>query len=341
MGKTSGNRDDMKEIINWGIIAPGRISHRFVHDLLLVKNARLQAVASRSYERAYAFAQQYGAPHFYGSYEEILDCPDLDVVYVASPHSGHAEHSIMCLNRKIPVLCEKPLAVNAAQVGQMIQAAQKNNTFLMEAIWTRFNPLFEEAIRMVDSGIIGAVKTIRADFGYKADFPPEHRLFNLDLAGGSFLDVGMYPVFLATLLFGSPEEVKATAVFGKTGADESCAVLLSYSGGRMAILDSSIVMKTATEAFLYGENGTLCLHRRFHHPKELTVSFYDKREEHIALPSEGYGYYHEIVEVNRCLLEGKTESDKLPLKFSLELIKVLDRVRQEAGIFYPGIDGND
>lgn len=330
----------MKKTINWGIIAPGRIAHKFAHDLLLVENARLHAVASRSIERASDFARQYGATHVYGSYEGILTCPDLDVVYVASPHTGHVEHAILCLNNKIPVLCEKPLAVNAAQVGQMIRAARSNQTFLMEAIWTRFIPLFEETLRLLGSGTIGEVKTIRADFGFRANFPPEHRVFNLELAGGSLLDVGIYPLFLATLLFGRPDEVKASAVLGETGADDSCAMLLHYGQDRMAILDASIVLETATEAFLYGETGTIQLHSRFHHPKELSISFYDRPGEHVALPFTGHGYYHEIVEVNNCLLAGKTESDKLPLEFSLLLIETMDRVRQQAGIFYPGIDEN-
>lgn len=328
-------------MINWGIIAPGRIAHKFAHDLLMVEHTKLHAVASRSFERASEFAHQYGATHVYGRYEDILTCPDLDVVYVASPHTMHFEHTLLCLNEKIPVLCEKPLAVNTSQVLRMINAARSNKTFLMEAIWTRFIPLFEEALRLLDSGVIGEVKTIRADFGFRANFPPEHRVFNLELAGGSLLDVGIYPLFLATLLWGKPNEIKASAVMGETGADDSCAMVLRYGHDRMAILDSSIVLETGTAAFLYGENGTMHLHTRFHHPKELSISYYDKASEHLSMPFSGFGYFHEIEEVNYCLRHGKTESDKLPLEFSLRLIDTLDSIRRQVGIIYPGIDEND
>ena len=324
----------MKQI-NWGILAPGRIAHKFARDLELVEGAKLHAVASRSMERAEAFAQEYGAPHAFGRYEDLLDCPGLDVVYVASPHSGHCEHALMCLERGIAVLCEKPLAVTAAQAQRMVEAARRNDTFLMEAIWTRFIPLFDTALKLVDAGTIGELKTIRADFGFKANFPPEHRLFNLELAGGSLLDVGIYPLFLATLLWGRPIEVKATAVFGPTGTDDSCAMLLRYPGDRLAMLDCSVVLETATEAYLYGDKGTLRLHRRFHHPNEMSVAFYDKPTEFISKAYSGIGYYHEIVEVHECLRAGKKESAKLPLDFSLLLLEVMDWVRAEAGIVYP------
>ncbi|MBI5914892.1 MAG: Gfo/Idh/MocA family oxidoreductase [Bacteroidetes bacterium] len=326
----------MEKTINWGILAPGRIAHKFAHDLRMVEGARLHAVASRSLERAAGFAAEYGAPHAYGSYEELLDCPGLDVVYVASPHTGHFGHTLLCLERGIPVLCEKPFAVNAAQARKMVETARANNTFLMEALWTRFIPLFKEALRLLDSGYIGALKTIRADFGFRANFPPEHRVFNPALGGGSLLDVGIYPVFLATLLWGKPEGVMASAVFGASGADDSCAMILEYPGNRLAILDCSLVVRTEIEAYLYGETGTMCLHNRFINPEELSISFYEKSAEHIAMPCVGHGYYHEILEVNECLRQGKKESGKLPLDFSLQLMETLDQVRREAGIVYPG-----
>lgn len=330
----------MKDTINWGIIAPGRIAHKFAHDLQLTGGARLLAVASRSLERARAFANQYGAQYAYGSYEEIFNCPDLDVVYIASPHTGHFEHTMMCLEQKIPVLCEKPLAMNAIQARTMIGAARSSGTFLMDAIWTRFIPAFDEAIQLLNNGIIGELKTIRADFGFRADFPPEHRLFNMNLGGGSLLDVGIYPVFLATLIWGKPEEIKASAVFGKTGADESCAMILKYAGNKIAVLDASIAVNTGTEAFIYGEAGTMHLHSRFHHPSKFGVSYYEKPTETFSHPYTGNGYYHEIAEVGECLRNGRKESQKLPLDFSLTLMEVLDWIRKEAGINYSGIEGN-
>jgi predicted dehydrogenase len=325
----------MKTTINWGILAPGRISHKFAHDLKLVAGANLHAVGSRSMERAVEFANEYGATHAYGSYEALLDCPDLDVVYIASPHVGHCEHTIMCLEKGIAVLCEKPFAMNTAEVRRMVECAHANGVFLMDAIWTRFIPAFDEAMRLVTGGYIGDLKTIRADFGFKANFPPEHRVFNPELGGGALLDVGIYTIFLATCLWGKPSSIKATATKSQLGADDSCAMIFEYPGNRLAVLDCSLVVKTQIEAYLYGETGTLQLHNRFINPQDISVSFYEKESEHFHLPLTGHGYYHEILEVNDCLRQGKTESDKLPLDFSLTLMETMDWVRKEAGIVYP------
>ncbi len=325
----------MKSTINWGILAPGRIAHKFAHDLKLVGGAKLIAVGSRSIERAREFANEYGAPHAYGSYEAMLECPDLDAVYIATPHTGHCENAIMCLEKGIAVLCEKPFAMNAAEVQKMVDCARSNNVFLMEAIWTRFIPCFEEMLRLVKSGYIGELKTIRADFGFKADFPPEHRVFNPALGGGALLDVGIYTIFFATWLWGRPELIKATATLSSLGADDSCAMIFEYSGNRLAILDCSLVVKTEIEAYIYGENGTMRLHNRFINPQELSVTFYEKNSEHFHVPLTGHGYYHEILEVNDCLRRGVKESEKLPLDFSVLLMETLDWVRREAGIIYP------
>lgn len=321
--------------INWGILAPGRIAHKFAHDLKLVTGAKLLAVGSRSLQRARDFANEHGAPHAFGSYEDLLDCPDLDVVYIASPHTSHFEHTIMCLEKGIAVLCEKPFAMNTAQVQKMVDCARANKVFLMEAIWTRFIPCFEEGMRLLSEGYIGNLKTIRADFGFKANFPPEHRVFNPALGGGALLDVGIYTIFLANWIWGKPTNIKATAVMSSLGADDSCAMIFEYPSNRMAVLDCSLVVKTEIEAYIYGETGTLRLHNRFINPEDLTFSFYEKSSEHIHLPLTGHGYYHEILEVNDCLRNGKTESEKLPLNFSLQLMETLDWVRKEAGIVYP------
>ncbi len=328
----------MTSTINWGILAPGRIAHKFADDLGLVKNARLHAVASRSLERAQVFAKKYGASHAFGSYEELANCPDLDVVYVASPHSGHVGHSIFLLENKLPVLCEKPLAINSKQVQEMVSAARANDTFLMEAIWTRFIPVFDKTIEMVGSGLIGKLNTIRADFGFKADFDPASRVFDLALGGGSLLDVGLYPVYAATQFLGKPEEVKAVATKGATGTDDSCAMLFRYPGNRLAILHSYVANHTDTVAWLYGEKGNIKIHGRFHEGERATVSIFGKKEEEIYLPKTGHGYFHEILAVNDCLLAGRKECEKLPLDFSILMMQNLDAVRKEAGIFYPGFD---
>jgi len=329
---------NMTSTINWGILAPGRIAHKFAHDLGLAKNARLHAVASRSLERATGFANKYRASHAFGSYGEMVACPDLDVVYVASPHSFHLEHSLLLLKNNIPVVCEKPLAINSAQVQQLVSAARSNNTFLMEAIWTRFNPMFRKTMELVDSGVIGQLNTLRSDFGFKAKFDPDGRLFNPALGGGSLLDVGLYPVYAATQFLGRPSAIKAVARKGPTGTDDACAMLFDYPGGELAILDSSVINNTRTAAVLYGEKGKVEIHTRFHEGERATVSIFGEKEEEIYLPKTGNGYFHEIVAVNDCLLNGQKECKELPLDFSLLMMENLDAVRKEAGIFYPDFD---
>lgn len=328
----------LRKTINWGIIAPGNIAGKFAQDLQLVNNSRLHAVASRSLERAQAFAKKYGATHAFGSYEEMTKCPDLDVVYIASPHSGHFKHTLLFLEKKIPVLCEKPLAINLSQAKRMVNAARRNDTFLMEAIWTRFLPSFQKMLELLESKKLGQLKVIRADFGINKPFDPGSRLFNPGLGGGSLLDVGIYPVFLATYLWGKPDEIKAEALFSASGTDDLCGMLLRYSDGRMAVLDSAVVADTPTEGFLYGENGYIQLHRRFHEAQSVTCSLEGKEDENFKTPTTGFGYYHEILEVNECLRQGKKESEKLPLDFSLRLMETLDAIRREIGLVYPDFD---
>ena len=328
----------MTSTINWGIVAPGRIAHKFAKDLALVPGAKLHAVASRNYDRAKSFAEQYGATHAYGSYEEMTACPDLDVVYIASPHTGHHAHTLLFLQKKIPVLCEKPLAINSRQVQEMVDTARSNDTFLMEAIWTRFIPVFEKTLEILQSGVIGELNTLRADFGFKAPFDPHGRLFDVALGGGSLLDVGLYPVYIATQIFGKPHQIQASAIKGKTGTDDNCAMIFSYPNDKLAILDSSVINNTRTTAVIYGEKGKIELHSRFHEGERATLSVYDNKEEEIYLPKTGFGYYHEIVAVNECLLTGKKECEKLPLDFSVLMMQNLDAVRRACGIVYPDVD---
>lgn len=324
--------------INWGIVAPGHIAEKFADDLALVPGARLHAVASRSLERAQVFAQKYGAGHAFGSYAEMTKCPGLDVVYIASPHSGHLEHALLFLEKGIPVLCEKPLAINSRQAQKIVETARRKKVFLMEAIWTRFLPSFEKTMELIENQVIGEIKTVRADFGFNCKYDPQHRLFNLDLGGGSLLDVGIYPVFFAVQILGWPERIKAFADFSPTGSDKSCGMLFHFPKGRLAVLDSSVTVKTRTDGFIYGEKGHIHVHPRFHESQSLSLHLNGAEPQHFDTPTTGFGYFHEIVEVGESLRSGKTESEKLPLDFSLRLMDTLDAVRREIGLVYP-MDG--
>ncbi|MCB9287829.1 MAG: Gfo/Idh/MocA family oxidoreductase [Lewinellaceae bacterium] len=324
----------MARTYNWGIIGPGRIAHKFAQDLDKLPNARLHAVASRSEERAKAFALQYGAPHAYGAYEEITLCPDLDVVYIATPHPGHHDNTIMCLKAGIPVLCEKPFAMNSRQVQEMVDAAHAGDTFLMEAIWTRFTPSTTKALELIGHGMIGDVLSVKADFGFRAPFDPRGRLFDKALGGGSLLDIGIYPVFLALLVMGKPADIQALAHIGPTGVDEELGVLFKYNNGQMAHLHSSIRSYTKTEAFIYGERGTIHLHTRWHEPTTLSLILEDRRPRDYRFDYHTNGYSYEAEEVMHCLDHGLKESPLLPLSFSKGLMEVLDAIREKVGLIY-------
>jgi len=328
----------MTQPFHWGIVGTGKIAGKFAEDLQLLENAVLYGVASRSKERAKTFAHKHRAIHFFDSYEGLAKCGKLDAVYVATPHTVHCENTLLYLENKVPVLCEKPFAMNARQVQQMIIAACQNDTFLMEALWTRFIPTTQKVLDFIEAGAIGDIKMLKADFGFKAPFLPDGRLFKRELGGGALLDVGLYPVFLALMLLGKPRQINAMASFGPTNVDESCAMLFQYPNDAIAILDASVVVKTNTEAFIYGDKGTLHLPARFHHPAKLEVNIYEEKGFEISIPYKGNGYYHEAMEVMECVAAGKKESDRFPLKSSLELIETLDAVRKEAGIVYPAFD---
>jgi len=315
-----------KKIFNWGVLGPGNIAHKFVQDLLTLPNARLHAVASRSLERAQNFASQYNATHTYGSYEELVNCPELDVVYIATPHSGHCEYTLMFLNNKIPVLCEKPMGINQLEVQQMITTARDQQTYLMEALWTRFLPAFQKAINLVNQGRIGEVLTLKADFGFKATFDPKSRLFDPVLAGGALLDIGIYPVFLASVILGNPDRVKAIAHKGSTGVDEVNAMLLEYPAGKMAILSSTILHDSPTVAEIYGTRGKIVIPRRWHEAKTLTVTDENGEEESFVFDYPQYGFQMEAAAVMEDLTNNKQENDLWSLDNTLNLSILLDQI---------------
>lgn len=327
------------KIYNWGIIGPGKIARKFADDLQRLPNARIHAVASTSPERARAFANEYGVAHVFSRYEDIIHCPDLDVVYIATPHVLHCENALMCIEHGIPVLCEKPFAMNSSEARRMVSAARRNRVFLMEALWTRFIPAVDHAFELVASGEIGDLHTVKSDFGFYMPFEANHRIFNKALGGGSLLDIGIYPALLALFLFGKPDEenIVAAATFTRTDVDESCAFSFQYAGNRLAICHSTIAANTPVEAFLYGSAGAIHLHSRWHHTKKLTVSTYEGRLENsrdVDMPYEGWGYSFEAEHVMQCLENEMLESDKVPLDFTLDLVETLDAVREKIGLEY-------
>ncbi|MBC7570656.1 MAG: Gfo/Idh/MocA family oxidoreductase [Spirosoma sp.] len=318
----------------WGILGPGHIAHKFAKDLQTLPDAQLYAVASTDQPRADAFAQEYGMTHAFGTYDGLLTLPDLDVVYVATPHVKHHDNVLMLLKGGIPVLGEKPFAMNSQQVREMVDTARAKQVFLMEALWSRFMPVIQRAKQLVDDGAIGTVTGVRADFGFAAPFLPDRRLFNKSLGGGSLLDIGIYPLFWSYLMLGMPERVKASAIFGHTGVDEQCGMVLTYPNGELAMLDSTLRTTTPCEAFVHGTGGQIRVHSRWHETIGLTLERSGHDPEPMTFPRQTFGYDYEAVHVMQCLAEGRTESPVWSLIDSLNLMTLLDTVRAEAGIVY-------
>lgn len=326
----------MHQKIRWGILGCGKIARKFASDIALVEDAQLEAVASRG-AHAEAFAKEFGAKQSFNSYEDLVRHPDVDVIYIATPHGLHFEHTMLCLNHRKAVLCEKAFALNSQQVRTMVDFARKQNVFLMEAFWSRFLPQFELVTRMIREGAIGDIRMIQADFGFRAEDPPADRLFDPTLGGGSLLDIGIYPVFLAQALLGKPVEIQALITPHETGVDEQCVMIMKFRSGALAVLSSTFLADTPVEAVIAGTEGRIQMRNRFHN-FVANVELVTGDDEIKSLDTHreaGFGFQFEARHVGECLRKGLTESPLMTLQHSLDLMETLDRVRQVAGIKYP------
>jgi predicted dehydrogenase len=321
----------------FGILGPGKIANRFAEALQTVDRAELYAVASRDGEKAKAFADKFKIKKVYTSYEMLAKDPEVDVVYVATPHTFHYEHTLLCLQYKKPVLCEKPLTLNKKLAEAMVDTARKNNTFLMEAMWTRFIPAIIEAKRLVDKNEIGPVQFLQGDFGFAAPPNPDGRVFNLKLGGGAQLDVGVYPMFLALLILGKPTEIKAFANKAETGADATTTALLKFEQGAIAHILSSIVSDSPKEAVILGTQGSITIHSPWHKSMSITIRKNDGTETKEKFPYPSNGLQFQAIEVIRCLDEKLTESPLLPLSMSLLMAEVADEILRQCGVSYPSV----
>lgn len=319
----------------WGILGLGNIARKFADGLKSVPGAELAAVGSRTQEKADKFGDQFGATRRYGSYEALAADPGVDAVYIASPHPMHKDDSLLCLDHGKAVLCEKPFTINADEAAQVIRVAREKNIFLMEAMWTRFTPLMGQVRELVRDGAIGDVRMIQADFGFRAGFNPESRLFAPALGGGALLDVGVYPLSFASMLLGTPVHVTGTAHLAESGVDDNAAMVLRYPKGEVAVLATSVNINTPQAAMILGTEGRIHIHPPFWIPKTLTLSRSGKDDEPIELPYEGNGYNYEAQEVARCMGQGLTESPIMPLDESLEIMKTMDALRAQWGVKYP------
>lgn len=324
----------MTDTVRWGIIGTGKIAKAFATALKDTPGAVLAGVASRSIDSAQAFANEFGAGVAYGSYRALADAADVDLVYIGTPHPQHAENALMALHAGKGVLCEKPFTMNLREGEQVVALARAKKLFLMEAMWTRFMPALAEVKRIIASGEIGTAHQVVADFGFKADFGPEHRLFNPVLGGGALLDLGIYPLSIATAILGPVESVRAQAEMGATGVDVETAFTLKHRGGGLSACSCSLQARTPCELTVSGELGHVRMNTRFHRAESITVVLSDGSSRTVATPFLGNGYVHEAIEAQRCYRAGRIESPGMTHDETLSLMGVMDEIRRQIGLTY-------
>ncbi|MCK7541615.1 MAG: Gfo/Idh/MocA family oxidoreductase [Marinilabiliales bacterium] len=320
---------------NWGILGTGNIAHKFTRALMLLDNAHLYAVGSRDAEKAAAFASEFKFSKSFGSYEEMVADPGVEIVYISSPHTEHLEHTLLALRNGKHVICEKPMSVNAAEVLLMAEEAQRQGLFLMEALWPPFQPSYIKADEILKSGKMGSLLHMRGKFAFISPYDPGLRTYNLKLGGGSLLDIGIYPIMDILRYMGEPESILAASVLSPTGADESTSVIFKFSDGRMAEAYCSFANMAGVSTEFNCEKGNLILTRGRDRNQHLLLEFPNDFDDRIFTPP-AQGYQYEAVEVMNCLDRGLTESTVVPLSFSLALARTLDRGPGENRYQIPG-----
>lgn len=324
--------------IRWGILGCGRIARKFAADLRLVADAELVAIASRNKETLDSFAKEFLCKHHHHSYEALATNNEVDVIYVATPHSHHYEHTMLCLNHNKAVLCEKAFAINSRQAAEMIKTAKERKVFLMEALWTKFLPHYKKLQELLQQKTLGDIKSVLVNFGFKTSDKSPQRLFDPLLGGGTLLDIGIYNVFMTMSVLGKPDSIEATMIPSPTGVDEQIAVLFKYNNGAMAQLFSSFTTNLPVQAEINGTEGNITLTTRFYEPSA-TIQLSKKapyEREVIAVDKEaGIGYHYEIRHVNECLKKGLIESPVMTHADTLLLMETLDIIRKKARIEYP------
>jgi predicted dehydrogenase len=324
----------MNQQVRWGILGTGKITRAFATALGALPDAVLAGVASRSQDKADAFAAEFGAAAAYGSYEALAAAADIDLVYIATPHPQHAANALLVLNAGKGALVEKAFTVNAREAEQVVALARAKNLFLMEAMWTRFLPALAEVKRIIAAGEIGEVSQVVADFGFAASFGPEHRVFNPDLGGGALLDLGIYPLSIAASLLGPVRSVQAQAQIGPTGVDVQTGFTLRHEGGGMSVCSCSFLARTPGELTVSGTRGHVRMNTMFHRARTVTVALEDGSTRTVETPYLGNGYVHEALEAQRCFRAGLIESPGMTHDETLALMRVMDEIRRQVGVVY-------
>lgn len=326
-------------MFRWGIISTGSIANRFVKGAQSLPDTTVLAVGSRTQDTAEVFGERHGIERRYASYEALVADPDLDAIYIATPHPFHHENCLLCLEAGVPVLCEKPFTMNAAELEEVVALARAKQLFLMEGMWSRFMPATVRLHELLDAGVIGELQLLDIDFGFRAGFNPEGRLFAPALGGGALLDIGVYTLSFASMVLGPPQRIASMAHLGESGVDENAAMILGYEGGALTTISAAIRTSTPQRAVLNGTLGRITLQPPFWFPEHLTLEVYGKETTEMELPMNGNGFNHEAAEVARCMAAGQLESEIMPLDESLALMRTMDEIRAQWGLRYPMEEG--
>ncbi|CAN5822213.1 Gfo/Idh/MocA family oxidoreductase [soil metagenome] len=322
--------------IRWGIIGAGKIAHHFANGLKAVPDAELVAVGSRARATAAAFGEEFDVPRRHASYTQLVADPEVDVVYVATPHQDHRASTVLCLNAGKPVLCEKPFAINAGEAREMVDTARARGLFLMEAMWTRYRPVMVKVRELLESGALGEIRYLSANIGWKNPFDPLFRLYNPDLGGGALLDGGVYPVSFASMVLGTPHTIASAVSLGETGVDEQAAIAFGYSSGAVASIGVTVQTNSVNLGFIFGTEGRIEILHDWHRPESMTFVPFDGEPQRFDYPqTEGNGYQYEAIEVGRCLRAGLLESPVMPLDETISIMETMDTLRAQWGVRYP------
>ncbi len=317
--------------IKWGIIGLGNIASQFASDLLLVENAELTAVASRDLAKAEEFGGKFNALRMYNSYDLLFEDSEVEIVYIATPHNSHAELAIKALENGKHVLCEKPLSLSYKDAQRMIEASKKNNKFFMEAFWTRFIPSVQDVLQKINSGIIGEVNYVKADFAFHGSEIENKRLFDKELGGGALFDIGVYPLFLSYILLGNPKEIFAKAIKHKNDIDLQTSMILEYESAQ-SILHASIVSESDMKAVISGTKGRIELNAPWYVADGYSLFMNEGKEAVVSLPTLGKGYSHEIIECQNCIQNNQIESKLWSHQNSLDLSKIVEEIKTQIGL---------
>jgi len=307
----------------------------FARDLALLPDAELVAVGSRSAESAERFGAEFDIPHRHASYEELCADPDVDAIYVSTPHPGHHSATLMAIAQGKAVLVEKPFAMDVRETREMVDAARAANVFLMEAMWTRWLPHILRVREVLAAGTLGDIRYLTAEHGQWFPDDPTHRIFAPSLGGGALLDLGIYPISFAHMVLGTPSSIVARSVPAFTGVDATTSAIFSYDSGAHAVLTTSSVAASNNPAAIYGSEARLEIDGWFYTPGGFTVTAHDGTViERYESPMIGRGMQYEAAELGRCLAEGLLESPGLPLDESIEIMGSLDEIRRQIGLDY-------